>query len=400
MNRYASWMRYVLPWLMSLAALIGVGHASQARAEACRAEWPLWQAFGDRFMTLDGRVVDDSVPTQHSTSEGQSYGMFFALVANDRVRFDRLWQWSIDNLFGGDVTARLPAWQWGRRDDGTWGVLDPNAASDADLFFAHALLEADRLWNVPAYRQQARQLLDRVVAEEVVNLPGLGPMLLPGPQGFALDAQVWRLNPSYLLLPQLRLLARHHDGPWDAIARNSLTLLESVSPHRLVADWVAYQAVTADDGVFAVDPVRGDMGSYDAIRVYLWAALAAADDPLAERWFQAVAGMATLTGQRGAPPERVYTTTGLAEGRGPVGFAAALAPYAQRQGNVGLTTLLQQSVTQAFSLPVTDPAQRPRYYDYVLALFAMGWLEGRYRFGTDGTLRTTWKSACRSATTP
>jgi endoglucanase len=31
------------------------------------------------------------------------------------------------------------------------------------------------------------------------------------------------------------------------------------------------------------------------------------------------------------------------------------------------------------------------YYDQNLALFANGWIEGRYRFDRDGKLRVKWK---------
>ncbi|MGN5480012.1 glycosyl hydrolase family 8 [Cupriavidus basilensis] len=85
-----------------------------------------------------------------STSEGQSYGMVFALIAGDRNTFDRLWRWSVTNLGDGRLDDKLPAWQWGHRDDGTWGVMDRNPAADADLWFAFALAEAARLWNIPA----------------------------------------------------------------------------------------------------------------------------------------------------------------------------------------------------------------------------------------------------------
>jgi endoglucanase len=33
----------------------------------------------------------------------------------------------------------------------------------------------------------------------------------------------------------------------------------------------------------------------------------------------------------------------------------------------------------------------PRYYDQNLALFATGWSEARFRFGTDGALIVPWK---------
>ncbi|MEI7536628.1 MAG: glycosyl hydrolase family 8, partial [Comamonadaceae bacterium] len=72
------------------------------RAANCDG-WSDWIIFRDRFVQADGRVVDFSADAQ-STSEGQTYAMFFALVANDRPSFDRLLAWTRANLAQGDLT--------------------------------------------------------------------------------------------------------------------------------------------------------------------------------------------------------------------------------------------------------------------------------------------------------
>ena len=154
--------RHALRALGLWCALLPGAMAQDACSAA--AAWPLWEQFTQRFMQDDGRVIDYTTAQQHSTSEGQSYAMFFALVARDRARFDKLWAWSITNLAGGDIGARLPAWQWGRKADGSWGVVDANPASDANLWFAYALAEAGRLWHEPRYTAQARTLLAQVRA--------------------------------------------------------------------------------------------------------------------------------------------------------------------------------------------------------------------------------------------
>ncbi|EPN64545.1 endo-1,4-D-glucanase, partial [Pseudomonas syringae pv. actinidiae ICMP 19079] len=82
------------------------------------------------------------------------------------------------------------------------------SASDADLWIIYALLEAARIWQHPAYRNDALALLNTVEARLVVNLPGLGKMLLPGPEGFVQPDHSWRLNASYLPVPLLRRLSR------------------------------------------------------------------------------------------------------------------------------------------------------------------------------------------------
>lgn len=127
-------------------------------ANGCRAEqpWPLWEQYSARFIDAQGRVIDHSADDK-TTSEGQSYALFFALVDNDRARFDKVLGWTQANLAGGDLTAQLPAWSWGHASDGGWRALDPNPAADSDLWIAYSLTEAGRLWHNPRYEKIGRR---------------------------------------------------------------------------------------------------------------------------------------------------------------------------------------------------------------------------------------------------
>ena len=49
---------------------------------------------------------------------------------------------------------------------------------------AYTLLEAGRLWKSNADTSLGRAMLALIAKNEVVNLPGFGPMLVPGPAGF------------------------------------------------------------------------------------------------------------------------------------------------------------------------------------------------------------------------
>ena len=300
----------------SLAGWSGAGEAAQNGA-AC-GDWSAWRSFVARFVQADGRVIDYSTPAQQTTSEGQSYALFFALVANDRASFDKVLGWTRANLAGGQFDAqnlRLPAWQWGKKPDGSYGVLDANSAADSDLWIAYDLLEAGRLWHDTSYTQLGEALAERIARDEVVSLPGLGPMLLPGPQGFRLG-NLTRLNPSYLPLPVLRALAHElPDGPWAKLADNAFQFVKTVSPQGFAPDWAAWQ-----NGQFVVDPKEGDTGSYDAIRVYLWAGLTSPADPLAKPWLAVLGGMRAKVAQTGIPPEKVSSTTGTASGEGPLSY--------------------------------------------------------------------------------
>lgn len=372
----------------SAGALAPAAFAAEPGAHAC-VTWGAYRAFIDRFVQADGRVIDHSTEAQQTTSEGQSYAMFFALVANDRATFDRLLAWTRENLadnrFSG-ASARLPAWQWGRKADGTYGVLDPNAASDADLWIAYDLLEAGRLWRVPEYTALGTTLAAQVAQYEVTTLPGFGVTLLPGPAGFV-TAGTTRLNPSYLPLPVLRGLARAlPHGPWTELARNALRMVKATAPQGYAPDWVAWR-----DRQFVVDPVHRDLGSYDAIRVYLWAGLASPADPLAKPWLAAVHGMGERVAQTGMPPEKVAVTSGIGSGEGPLSYWGALAPYFKARGDQrGLASA--RAVLGA--LDGQPQGHEPVYYDRVMGLFGAGAIDGRYRFDANGALIPAWRSTC------
>ncbi|GAB5094636.1 cellulose synthase complex periplasmic endoglucanase BcsZ [Caballeronia sp. LP006] len=379
---------------ISKAAVAGVlaGAALSSQA-AQQCEWPAYRLFVERVVQADGRVVDHSTDAQQTTSEGQSYALFFALVANDRATFDRLLDWTRANLAGNQFDAnnvRLPSWQWGKKPDGSYGVMDPNSASDSDLWIAYDLLQAGRLWKEPAYTKLGQALAAQIAKQEVVDLPGLGPMLLPGPQGFR-TGDVTRLNPSYLPLPLLRALARDMpDGPWAKLAQSAARMIKITAPRGYAPDWAAYQ--TSQNGQFVVDPKSGDTGSYDAIRVYLWAGMTAAGDPLAKPWLDALGGMRQSVAQTGFPPEKVSSTTGTASGEGPLSYWGALAPYFKAlndQHGLGLA----RTHLEALVAP-PGAGREPVYYDRVLGLFGGGFVEGRYRFDESGRLVPNWRSAC------
>lgn len=354
-------------------------------AAAAGCAWPAWERFRAEHLSQDGRVIDHSSPAQATVSEGQAYALFFALVANDRERFERILRWTENNLSAGDLTATLPAWLWGRRPDGSWGVLDDNPASDADLWIAWTLGEAGRLWRQRHYAVLGTLVGNRILAEETADIPGLGPSLLPAPRGFV-SKDGWRLNPSYVPLQLLRGLQRHNpEAGWDRLLEPSLRLLVETAPQGYSPEWTLY---TPERG-FGIDPETRGEGSYNAIRVYLWAGMLAAEEPLRAPLLQALRPMAERTARDGAPPERVNVLDGSAANAGPFGFSAAMLPLLQATG------LAEAAAVQAQRAERLDAQrQEPAYYSSVLALFGQAWQQRRYRFDADGHLRVNWRAPC------
>ncbi|QHM73326.1 Endoglucanase [Mixta intestinalis] len=368
--------RLTLRLAMALMLLV-----TAVSASADCANWPDWEQFKRDYISEEGRVIDPSDGKNITTSEGQSYALFFALAANDRQMFDLLLNWTENNLAAGDLTQRLPAWLWGQESASQkWQVLDNNPASDADLWIGWTLLQASRLWHSRSYQVTGTLLLSRVAKEEVADLKGFGLMLMPGKYGF-IDDDSWMINPSYLPLQLLAGVA-HLPGPWAEINRNALRLLQQSAPKGLAPDWYRWQRGSG----WRPDKSKGPLGSYDAIRVYLWAGMLSDDDPRKATLLNHFAPMARLTEEQGNPPERVNVLTGATTNQGNVGFSAALLPFLQ--GSFALTAQ-QQRVQQ-------QPPGNDAYYSSVLALFGTGWQEKRFRFSAQGDLLPLWEQPCKN----
>ncbi|HEX5110642.1 MAG TPA: cellulose synthase complex periplasmic endoglucanase BcsZ [Vicinamibacterales bacterium] len=367
---------------MRRCIVIALAFAFTADTVISAQEWPLWRSYAARFLDDQVRVIDRDAGDR-TTSEGQAYAMFFSLVANDRSRFDRLLAWSERNLAGGDLGSRLPSWLWGRAPDGEWRVLDANSASDADVWMAYTLLEAGDAWGEPRYRQLGGALAARIAEQEVAHIPNVGVTLTPGARGFQKD-ETYRLNPSYLT-PQLfaRLAELLPEGPWREMAPSLPALIEKSAPRGFAMDWMDV------DSAGRVRP--SELGSYDAIRVYLWVGLLHADAREREPLLRVLSGMTGAVRSSGTVPEKVRTDGRIDSAKGPVGFSAALIPFLTALGEQDLASAQLSRVRAELDASTGLFGKPAKYYDQNLALFALGSLEGYFWFDAHGRLRTRWK---------
>jgi endoglucanase len=375
---------------LSLLILCGSGGCKQG-------PWTLWDAYAAHFIDGQGRVVDPQGGNR-TTSEGQSYALFFALADNDRAHFERVLNWTQSNLAEGGLANHLPGWLWGKTKEGEWKLLDPNPAADSDCWIAYSLIEAGRLWKNPAYTNIGRAMMAQIAKREVAELPGFGFMLLPGPPASFVHGKTFTLNPSYVpLFIFQRFAAVDPTGPWGAIAMNIPRLLRQSARHGFVMDWVDY---VANDGFYpapgpgpveAGKPAPPALGSYDAIRVYLWAGMLDGAGRTRTDMVGGVSGMGAYLGNHGAPPEKVSDQGIPLEQDGPVGFSAALLPYLRAISNLD-RAMAQQRVRMGAQLDSSTGlyGKDPAYYDQNLVLFATGFLDGRFRFGARGELKVDW----------
>jgi endoglucanase len=369
-------------------------------SSGCHAEqpWPLWQHYCARYLDDQGRVIDHNAGDR-TTTEGEAYAMFFALVTNDRVRFSKLLDWTEKNLAQGDLTLHLPAWSWGKASDGSWHALDTNPAADADLWMAYTLCEAGRLWHVERYSRLGELMADRIAHEELVMVPSVGTTLLPGAQGFHPTPNAWYVNPSYMP-PSLIAYFAHHDpqSPWSEVAASLPAVTQSSGGFAM--DWMLVDTDTGAHpsappsvmaGLSAGQAAPAPVGSFDAIRVYLWAGIADPNTPHLGQELSVLPGMSAYLRSHGAPPQQVGPEGQVFNPDGPSGFSAAVVPYLRALGQKAAEKTQQDRMAA-----MLDPASGlyghdGLYYDQNLALFEEGWASGRYRFDSHGDLHLQWK---------
>jgi endoglucanase len=249
-----------------------------------------WQSYRQQFISPEGRVV---LPERDggSISEAQAYGLLRAVWAGDEAAFGRLYAWTLGHLSRED---RLLSWLWGRRADGSWGILDANTASDGDLDFALALaLAAQRGWRpppgLPDYLAEARQVLNGILAREVVALPGGGMLLTPG--NWHETAPPYLLNPSYFSPAAYQVFSQvsadspvHSDSPspslrregrggaeaWQRLRQDTYRLLEGLNQGLagspgvgLFPDWCRVDA----QGRLSAAPGRDAHFGWEAVRL-------------------------------------------------------------------------------------------------------------------------------------
>jgi endoglucanase len=361
--------------------------------------WTLWDAYQTRFIDSQGRVIDHT-GGDRTTSEGQSYALFFALANNDRALFDRILDWTRVNMAVGDLQGHLPGWLWGRAENGQWRQLDPNSAADADVWLAYTLIEASRLWNTPSYAATGRAMMAMIAKTEVTVMPGFGPILMPGPTGFVHtqnpNNQTFTVNPSYMPLFLFQRFAKIDPaGPWQQIALDIPRMLEGSARHGFAMDWVNY---IPGDGFYPAPPMATgnkdsevSAGSYDAIRVYLWAGMIDGSGTIRAQVLSSIPAMSVYLADHDAPPEKVSDQGIPLAQDGPVGFSAAVLPYLRAFPDSSRISARQTVRLSKMRDPSTGLYGKDlAYYDQNLALFSTGFLDSRFRFGPGGELNVQW----------
>jgi endoglucanase len=222
----------------------------------------LWSLFRAKFVTDEGRVID-TANGNVSHSEGQGWGLLFAVSFNDKKTFESIFRWTAATL--RRPHDRLHAWRF--TPAAFPPVADLNNATDGDIFIAAALARAAAQWGHDEYAATA-DAISRDILASLVRRVGSRLVLLPAISGFERpDGTV--INLSYYAFPFLSDLARTTASPkWAPLLNDGLSLITEgrFGKWMLPPDWLLL------DRANHLQPAPGwpPRFSFDAIRIPLW----------------------------------------------------------------------------------------------------------------------------------
>lgn len=225
----------------------------------------------------NGSVVYDVAEGKTTVvhSEGMAYGLYFALLAEDRTTFDKI-------LNGLEHYAKNEngLYSWLLSTNGS--VLESHSATDADMYAAAAVSLAYTKWGDPRYQEVAQRLITRVWEREILNLEYKGYLIIkPSDHNklFVYGDGRFVYNPSYFAPSLLRVFAAVDNNPahdWNKVIDDGYSLLGEIinNSNRLgasgmnpVPDWVLGNIFDGKFDLYKYN--RTPDQEHDAIRVYL-----------------------------------------------------------------------------------------------------------------------------------
>jgi endoglucanase len=167
-----------------------------------------------------------------TVSEGIGYGMLLTAYKADRATFDGLWKYYKDNTNGNGVM------NW--KINGCSGVIGQNAATDAELDAAMALIVADFQWGSSGninYKNDAKTLIAAIKKHEVES----GTFVLKPGDMFG-GSKI--TNPSYFAPGYYRAFGAYTNDIdfWNKVADKAYTIInDNLSKNKavggIVSDW-------------------------------------------------------------------------------------------------------------------------------------------------------------------
>jgi endoglucanase len=285
--------KYIFFWLATLMMLVGSGYFvwqntldddNYGSLSKQKGKPPvfskknmlenLWAAYKEEYIELPSFRTLDRQRNDITTSEGQSYSMLRAVWQNDKDTFDKVWQWTKDNIWKEN---KLFAWLFGQLADGSYGVLveqgGATSATDGDTDISLALILAYARWQDPKYLQEADSIIKGIWENAVVEINGKPYMLSNDLEKLSQNDDLI-LNPSYYAPYAYRIFAKIDtqnnwmgvvDTSYEVIQRSGRLPLDKNQGVGLPPDWVLINKVTGELSAPEVGNLTTNY-SFDAMR--------------------------------------------------------------------------------------------------------------------------------------
>lgn len=211
-----------------------------------------------QYLRADGMVESEKNKT---TSESQSYGMLIAVFSRDRELFDRVWDWTKNNL-QIRPKDKLFSWVW---QDGK--ITDSNPATDADQDIAYALYLAHKEWGDESYLTEAKKIVRDIWNVETKEINGT--RYIAAGNWAVQDKSGVIINPSYLAPYQYRVFAIFDaEHNWLSLVDSSYKALDLCTGLAgLVMDWCKLDNKGNVVRNYKFSGNDSTIYSYDALRV-------------------------------------------------------------------------------------------------------------------------------------
>jgi endoglucanase len=233
-----------------------------------------WELYKSKFIKESGQVID--LQQQITTSEGQAYALWRAVVAQDKNTFDRVLDFTIKNFQVRNDDSLL-AW---KATAEPFQITDYTVATDADVDIAYALIYASNIWSDEVYLNTAKELIEDIWDKLVYNISGRYYL------GFS-DASFKEnqliLNPSYFAPYAYEVFSNHSDKPWKKLIEDTYFTLDQISKINpqitLPPNWIALDTNKSNNTQLFFNEAVGFGGTtgykygYDAFRTFYRVAL-------------------------------------------------------------------------------------------------------------------------------
>lgn len=317
-------------------------------------------------------------------TEGMSYGMMICVQLNMKEEFDRIWKWSITNMYMSEGFNE-GYFAWSVKPDLSMKAMGP--APDGEEYFAMALMFASHRWGdgegVFEYSKYAKDILSAMihkgdgkrVGEPMFNNENHQILFVPG---------IDFTDPSYHLPHFYDLFAEwayEEDKPFfkEAAKVSREYLVKACHP---VTGFSAEYAEFDGSPLYRKLPWRD--GGYE--NFYSDAYRTAANIALDKEWFNSDLGQFGMAEkiQKTLMPEmednlsfHTYSIDGTVVDEAVLHPIAILATVAETALVTGLTEDARKWVTKFYNTPLRKGERR--YYDNCLYFFAYLALSGNYR---------------------